>query len=138
MILNFLKLSILLALSNAYSIERLYNIKYLDNKNYYEEEKPERTNHMKNQCLKFKKQGESFWKNFETDFFKIISVGNNSYKVKKINFPKGYEDVWYYDTDSEKETIKFIDQNDFYLAKCPKEIHMISEKEIKKIKNKLK
>lgn len=138
MILNFIKLLILYSIPSLYAIDRTYEIKYLEEKFYYEKDNKITKNFKENQCLKFKKEGESFWKNYETDFFKIISTGNHSYKVKKINFPKNHEDLWYYDNDSEKNTIKFIDQNDFYLEECPKEINLISEKEIKKIKNKLK
>lgn len=131
--LLFIKLSTTLTLLLTLNIQAS-DIKYLDDKftqaYHYEptyEKYPIKT------CLKYKKNGESFWENYETDFFSIVAIGELSYKVKQIRFPKGFNDIWFFDKENKKETITFIEQNNFYLTACPQKEDKISNKELSKI-----
>lgn len=135
MFFNLIKLFLFLPIF-AFSIDRSFDlgISDKDSKDHIKE-KPKRIVLKEGKCLKFKKNNEKFWENWETDFFIIISVGKYNYKVKKINFPQGINDLWYFDGESEKNIISFENQNKFYLEECPSRDNMISEKELDKILN---
>ena len=67
-------------------------------------------------CLIYKMENESYWKMHEAPTYMIESIGNNSYKTKKIIADK--KGRWIKVEDMPKP-IEYRYQDQFYKSECP-------------------
>lgn len=82
-----------------------------------------------NQCIKYKKFNETFWKNHETPTFLIEAIGKKMLKVKKYIFMEGNVSKWTYDI-SKPYVFQFNQQNRFTLTECPSQSDFIDPSEM--------
>lgn len=77
------------------------------------------------ECVKFLKNGESYWNKYETEVSKVESVGQKSVKLRPILFLKrGLED-WTYSDDA--KDLAFENQLKYEVFPCPAEKDRIPE-----------
>ena len=84
----------------------------------------------KGACLKYMKNGESYWTIYETDTLKVVSVGDKSLKVKRYAFLSESK-KWRL---SESFTLPFENQIEYVQIECPKKELRLTDEEFKKLK----
>ena len=81
-------------------------------------------------CIKFIKDGETYWKNNETQVLYIEAVGTNSLKVRPIRYVKN-SDQWFFEPDA--TAMNFSVQNQYLYTSCPKEEKQLSQEQAAKL-----
>lgn len=83
-------------------------------------------------CIKYNKNNETFWKNNETDTFKIIDIGNKYLKTQRIFYMKEDSNSWIYGDDI--FLVEFSAQKKFSKTNCPDLNYKLSPNDISKKK----
>jgi len=101
----------------------------ITNNNINEEEKLDVALVEKDSCLKYMKNGESYWTIYETDTLKVVSIGDKSLKVKRYAFLSESK-KWRL---SESFTLPFEKQTEYVQIQCPKNELRLTDEEFKKL-----
>ena len=87
------------------------------------------------ECLKYKKNGETYWTKYETEIIKVDKVGRETLKVRKISFINSKSDKW---MDSDPYSLDFEFQMLYELFPCPDMKDKLSDEKEKEILKKMK
>ena len=87
------------------------------------------------ECLKYKKNGETYWTKYETEIIKIESIGKETLKVRRLSFINTKSNKW---MDSEPYSMAFEFQMNYEITECPDMKDKMTEEEVKKVKELLK
>lgn len=68
-------------------------------------------------CIKYNKNNETFWKNHETDTFKVVDIGSKYLKTLRIIYMKEDTSSWLYGDDI--FLVEFSAQKKFMKTICP-------------------
>ena len=82
-------------------------------------------------CLKFNKDGETFWNKYETMTILIEEIGKNKIKIRKVFFMS--DKKW---LTGSPEVMSFQAQSLFTQTDCPSEKMKLTEEEIYELKQK--
>lgn len=81
-------------------------------------------------CIKFKKNGETYWENFETKTLYVEAIGVNSLKVRTLRYISDGKS-WFFEPYA--NTMEFPNQSDYLYTTCPKEEDRLSDEAAEKL-----